>query len=132
MVPSDRSSSDLSEYTQFQYLKIFSIYKNRFLGDIIKKICLCLAVFFFKLLSKFNGFINSDDCIGKIHHNLSEYIQFLFKNVFEFHKKGIISNKTSYICTCSDFHLTNMKHLFCNFYIYVSFYAANMITQLIY
>ena len=25
-----------------------------------------LSVFFFKLLPKFSGFINSDDCIGKI------------------------------------------------------------------
>ena len=50
--------SDLSEYTLFQM--------NFFCS------------FFFKLLTKFSDFINSDDCIVKSHQNLSDYIQFLF------------------------------------------------------
>ena len=33
MVPSERSSLDLSEYTLFQIKKIFCIYKNQFLGE---------------------------------------------------------------------------------------------------
>ena len=31
----------------------------------------------------FSDFVNSDDCIGKSHQNLSEYNQFLFKKRFE-------------------------------------------------
>ena len=35
--------------------------------------------FFFEILSKFSDFVNSDDCIGKINQNLSDYNQFLLK-----------------------------------------------------
>ena len=49
MVPSEISSSDLSEYILFKIIFLsMKIY------------------FFFKLLPKRRNFINSDDCIGKI------------------------------------------------------------------
>ena len=62
MVSSERSSSDLTEYIfYFKLEKYYFIYKNNFIDE--KWI---FFAFFFKLLSKFRNFINSDDCIGKI------------------------------------------------------------------
>ena len=49
-----------------------------------------LPFFFFKLIAKFSDFMNSDDYIGKITSNLSEYIQILLKNKI---KKWNISNE---------------------------------------
>ena len=57
MIPSERSSSNLSEFTLFQMENYFLINKNQFLGKRMKT---------FKLLLKVSNFINSDDCIGKI------------------------------------------------------------------
>ena len=44
----------------------------------MKNFRFCFAVFFL-----FSDFVNSDDCIGKSHQNLSEYNQFLLKKRFE-------------------------------------------------
>ena len=63
MASSERSSSDLSEYTLFQSKKIFFIYKNPFLGE-KWKILHFLAVFF-QILSKFSDLANFVDYIGK-------------------------------------------------------------------
>ena len=43
--------------------------------------------FFFKLLTKFRDFVNSNDCIRKITSKLSNDVQFLFKKIFEVDKK---------------------------------------------
>ena len=66
MVSSERRSRDLSEYTLFKNKKKF--YKNQFLGEICWFFCS-----FFKLLTKFSDFINSDDCIKKSHQNLTDF-----------------------------------------------------------
>ena len=60
----------------------------------------------------------------KIYQNI---FSFYFKKI-ELNKKGFISSKTSYICSCSDFRLTNRNHLYCNYSNYVSFYASYMLT----
>ena len=79
----------LSECTLFQ-VKICFIYKNLFLGEKWKIMCVFFAVFF-KLLPKYRNFVNSDNCIGKkLHQNLSDCNQFLFDKRFKFNKKGII------------------------------------------
>ena len=49
-------------------------------------------------------------------------------------KKGIISSKTSYICSCNGFRLTNMNHLKCNLHscIFICckyFYKVNLIIR---
>ena len=54
MISSERSSSDLSEYTLFQIDKNICMDKNKFLGEN-----------WTILLSKFSDSINSDNCIGK-------------------------------------------------------------------
>ena len=66
MASSERSSSDLPEYTLFQIEKTFFINKNKFLCEKWKYLGYIFAVLFFEMLSKFNDFVNSDDCIGKI------------------------------------------------------------------
>ena len=59
MVSSNRSSSDLLEYTVFQKKKIyFSIYKNQFSGQ--------KWIIFYKILPKFSDFVYYDDYIGTI------------------------------------------------------------------
>ena len=49
--------------------------------------------FFFKLLPKFSDFVDSDDCIEIPHQYISDYVQFLFKKIFELNKKGMISSE---------------------------------------
>ena len=73
--------------------------------------------------------MNYDDCIGKITSKaISIYPVFVLKRLEVDKKKGIISSKTSYICSCSDFRSTNINNLHWNFCIYVHFYAANTLS----
>ena len=90
MVPSERSSWVLSEYALLYIKKLFLQFKKSIFRCKMKFFRFFYAVFFI-LLPKFTDFINSDDCIGKFTSNLSGYIQFLFKKIFEFNKKMNIS-----------------------------------------
>ena len=51
-VSSERSSSDLSEYSLYEIEKIFCIYKNRLIGGRCKFIDLFLQIFFSQITSK--------------------------------------------------------------------------------
>ena len=84
MVSSERSSSDLSEYTQFQIQKYFYIYKDQLIFSWKKKNIRFFLAVFKEILPNFSDFINSDDCIErkKNHKNLSDYNQFSFKSIF--------------------------------------------------
>ena len=75
MVSSEISSSDLSEYTLFQILKIFRVI---FFQNISK--CLLL-------------FVNSNDFLEKSHQILSDYSQFLLKKNILISKTQIISSE---------------------------------------
>ena len=71
MVSSERSSSDLSEYTYFKIFKYCFIYNNTFLGEKLK------------LMPEFSDFINSDDCIGKItSKSIKLFPVFIQKKIF--------------------------------------------------
>ena len=91
MVASERSNSDLSEYTPFQ-IKNRCIDKNQFLGE-KWKIFFVFAVLII-LLPKFSDFINSDDCMGKItSKSVRLYPVFNQKKDINLIKIGIISSE---------------------------------------
>ena len=86
MVPSGRSSLDLSEYTLFKMKNIyFFIYETYFVGD-IWKILGFLLHFLLKLLPKFSEFIHSDDCIGNITSKPFRLYPVFIQKRFEFNK----------------------------------------------
>ena len=60
----------------------------------------------------------------KIYRNASSFYyktQMYYKSKCNWIKKGIISSKTFYIWSCSDFRTTNTNHSHCKFCIYVTF-----------
>ena len=73
MVLSERSSSDLSEYTLFYFKKIF-IHSKKSIFIFFEKMRFFrfFHAVYFILLPKFTDLINSDNCIGKI---TSKYIR---------------------------------------------------------
>ena len=54
---------------------------------------LCYSAFFSEILPKFSNLVNFDDCIEKIKSNLSDYNNFLLKNIFQVKKKYYSSEK---------------------------------------
>ena len=52
-----------------------------------------LQFFFFKLLPRFNDFVNCDNGIKKLHQNLSDYMLLYSKKRLKINKKGIISSE---------------------------------------
>ena len=78
MVTSERSISDLSEYTSFQIQQYFCIYIDKFLGEKLK--CFILFAVLFEILPKLGDYVNSVDYIDeKTHQNLSDCIQFFIQ-----------------------------------------------------
>ena len=61
---SERSSSDLPEYTLFLIQINHFIYNNQFLGEKLNSLSFA---FFFEILPKFSEFVNSDHCEAKNH-----------------------------------------------------------------
>ena len=58
-----------------------------------------------ELLPKFTDFLNSDNCIGKIASKSIRINSVFIQIFFYLLKKGIISNKTSNICSFCEIHL---------------------------
>ena len=129
MISSERSSSDLSEYTLIQIE--FIIYKNQFLDEKFIVFYFFLQ-FYFLMPSKVKRFYKFCILYRKNHIKMYQNITSFYLVYFYLIKKGMISSKTSYISSCSDFRFKNMNHLHCNVCMYVSFYAANMFTELIF
>ena len=77
MITSEKSHQNLSDYIQILLKNIFEVNE---------------------ILKKFNDFVNSDDCIGKITSKpIRLYPIFIKKNYLNLKKKGITYSKTSYI-----------------------------------
>ena len=124
---------DLSEYTISQIKKIIFNNEDQFLGEKWKFLGSFFVQFYFQITSKVQRFYKFWWLYQKNHINIYQNVSnFYFKKNLNLIKRGIISGKTSYICSCNDFRLTYMNNLHCNLCIYVSFYAANMLTSLIY
>ena len=78
MVSSERSCTNLSEYSLFKNQNIFFTDKYQFLNEKWKVSGVLFLVFFFKILSKFSDFVNSDNFIGKIDETNSIGIDQVF------------------------------------------------------
>ena len=62
MVPSERSSSDIPEYTLFQNFKIYIVflYKKQFLGEKLNFFIFFGSFFVLEIFIKFGDFVNYD------------------------------------------------------------------------